>query len=271
MAPAGPSTKSYTATDRNRSRSRRRSARSCPNTRPATLTIDVERQGRGGPDGRLRSRRADHDAAPASARPCTCASTAAASACVVDGGVVDNDGGTPTPSPRCGNGRVDPGETCDTAIPAGRARRLPAVAATTTFPARRTRPTAASCTAKCVHGTTRRSASVLPGDGCCPAGTSQRGDMDPDCSPTCGDGVVDPNETCDIAHPARHRRRLPDPTARPAPPAPYAMLVSGQHLLGGVRPLSDRRADRQATGRLLSTRRHQRRRQRLRRARAATA
>ena len=122
--------------------------------------------------------------------------------CVVDAGVVDTEGGMPTPSPRCGNGRVNPGETCDTAIPAGAPGACPPPDCDDHVPCTKDTPTGSGCTAKCEHGEGQEVRVRLPGDGCCPAGTSHDGkgnvmDVDTDCSPTCGDGVVDANETCD--------------------------------------------------------------------------
>jgi hypothetical protein len=117
-------------------------------------------------------------------------------ACVVDGGVVDPDGGMPTPSPRCGNGRVDPGETCDTAIIAGMPGACPADC-DDHIPCTRDKRTGSDCTVRCDHDEEIR--DPAPGDGCCP--TSIRADKDPDCSASCGNGVVDPGETCDTAIP----------------------------------------------------------------------
>ena len=70
---------------------------------------------------------------------------------------------------------------------------------------------------------TRRFATCLPRRRLLPQ-AGRRATSIRDCSPTCGNGVVDPGETCDLRHPARHRRRLPDrlPTACRAPPAPRA-------------------------------------------------
>ena len=61
------------------------------------------------------------------------------------------DGGTHH-QPRCGNGRVDPGETCDIAIAAGDPGACPPRAATTASPARTDRADAGSaCTITCTH------------------------------------------------------------------------------------------------------------------------
>jgi hypothetical protein len=115
-------------------------------------------------------------------------------ACIVDGGP-GSDGG-PTDNPRCGNGRVDPGETCDTAIRAGDPGACPPscddhVACT------RDGRTGSDCTVTCTH-TEITEAAI--GDGCCPTGVGH-GD-DPDCSSSCGNGAVETGEICDqgIAH-----------------------------------------------------------------------
>jgi hypothetical protein len=111
--------------------------------------------------------------------------------CVVDGGMGNNDGGSPNENPRCGNGRVDPGETCDTAIAAGYPGACPRscddhVACT------RDIQSGSDCTMACAH---EEITKPQLGDGCCPMGATA--DNDQDCSRTCGDGVVDLGETCD--------------------------------------------------------------------------
>ncbi len=109
--------------------------------------------------------------------------------CVVDGGTGGGDGGNPTPSPRCGNGRVDPGETCDTAIAAGAPGACPP-SCDDHIPCTKDTRDGSDCTVVCAHNEIRE---VKRGDGCCPDET------DPDCSPTCGNAIVDPGETCDLA------------------------------------------------------------------------
>lgn len=114
--------------------------------------------------------------------------------CVVDIGGGGNDGGPPTPSPRCGNGRVDPGEICDTAIAPGAPGACPA-SCDDHVPCTVDTPKGSECTFECLHVENR---DVVLGDGCCPTGSS---DLDPDCQSTCRNGVVDPGETCDLAIP----------------------------------------------------------------------
>ena len=110
-----------------------------------------------------------------------------------DGGA-DGPGSSP---PTCGNGRLDPGETCDTA----RAPELPGACPATCddgIPCTRDDRSGDGCVVLCSH---LEITIVSPGDGCCPANAGHA--TDPDCSATCGtpnvDPVVDPGETCDIA------------------------------------------------------------------------
>jgi hypothetical protein len=89
----------------------------------------------------------------------------------------------------CGNGRVDPGETCDIAIPAGDGACPDECTSTATCV---TGMRAGSgCQQRCVMQTVTKAHN---GDGCCPKGLA--GADDKDCA-TCGDGVVGPGETCD--------------------------------------------------------------------------
>lgn len=98
----------------------------------------------------------------------------------------------------CGNGVIEAGETCDTAIAAGQPGACPAmsdcvdnVACTSDLLVN-----GGSCTAVCDN-----SEITMPqdGDGCCPAGATSADDDD--CSAMCGDGKVSPElgETCDTA------------------------------------------------------------------------
>ena len=94
----------------------------------------------------------------------------------------------------CGNGVVDAGETCDTAIADNQAGACVKgcddnVACTAD------RIVGSGCTAECSHSKITTCSTVK--DGCCPAGCNSQDDAD--CSPSCGDGVVSPDETCDTA------------------------------------------------------------------------
>jgi hypothetical protein len=102
------------------------------------------------------------------------------------------DGGVPDASPRCGNGQVDPGETCDTAIAPGDPGACP-LNCDDHVTCTRDMQTGSACTVACTHV---EIVDTAPGDRCCPA--HARSDRDPDCSPTCDNGTVEPGETCDI-------------------------------------------------------------------------
>jgi len=90
-------------------------------------------------------------------------------------------------SDSCGNGVVDPGETCDppASCPASCDDADPCTTDSLTG-------SAATCSARCTHAPVTACAG---GDGCCPAGCDDAADAD--CSDACGNGVVDPGETCD--------------------------------------------------------------------------
>lgn len=93
----------------------------------------------------------------------------------------------------CGDGLVEAGETCDTAIPAGKSGACPKTcnddkACTTDI------LVGAGCQVTCDHGAL---ASAGTSDGCCPPNTSAL--ADPDCASACGNGVVEASETCDKA------------------------------------------------------------------------
>jgi hypothetical protein len=88
----------------------------------------------------------------------------------------------------CGNGTVEKecGETCD-----------PASSCPTTCPARgcmlRRMVEAGTCRATCVDD--RPQTTCVNGDECCPPGCNANNDTD--CKPTCGNEVVEADETCD--------------------------------------------------------------------------
>jgi cysteine-rich repeat protein len=97
-------------------------------------------------------------------------------------------------SPSCGDGVVESGETCDTAIAAGRPGACPTSCDDGDSCTTDTLANPGTCTAACSH--TPITAPVN-GDGCCPPGANAGNDSD--CSPSCGDGVVESGETCDTA------------------------------------------------------------------------
>ncbi len=90
-----------------------------------------------------------------------------------------------TPVTGCGNGLVEPPESCDGDCPTtcddGLACTLDLLVGQ-----------AVTCDARCTHTPITACAS---GDGCCAAGCDAGSDSD--CSPTCGDGRLDPGEACD--------------------------------------------------------------------------
>jgi hypothetical protein len=117
-----------------------------------------------------------------------------------DGGVRDagrgdaRDGPTGDLPPACGNGLVDPGETCDIAIMAGQMGACPPASCDDTVACTRDTHVGEGCTARCVY---EEITALSPTDGCCPTGADHT--TDPDCSVTCGNGMIEAGETCDTA------------------------------------------------------------------------
>ena len=114
----------------------------------------------------------------------------------VDAGDQDQDADTDADTtPVCGNGTVDDGEACDTAITAGPGSCPTAADCDTGSPCQ---PgfvrDPGTCQAVC-DGTIITACS--DGDGCCPTGCDA--DSDADCPSVCGNGVVELGETCDTA------------------------------------------------------------------------
>lgn len=90
-------------------------------------------------------------------------------------------------SPDCGNGHIDPNETCDppSSCPTSCDDGDNCTSDTTTG-------SAANCNVRCNHAPVQ---VCQGGDGCCPAGCELAADAD--CAPVCGNSRVDANETCD--------------------------------------------------------------------------
>ena len=84
----------------------------------------------------------------------------------------------------CGNGILEGDETCD------------GDCATCDDNNACTRDTSTGGSATCDLRCTRETIDACEsGDGCCPAGCTHA--TDDDCSASCGDGIIDPNESCD--------------------------------------------------------------------------
>ncbi|MBL8624373.1 MAG: hypothetical protein JNK64_23905 [Myxococcales bacterium] len=91
----------------------------------------------------------------------------------------------------CGNGVVDPGETCDSAILAGPGR-CPTTCSDGMTCTRDVLTNAGTCTATCTFPAIT---TMTAGDGCCLPGGNNN--TDSDCAPRCLNGVVEMGEQCD--------------------------------------------------------------------------
>src|SRR6185436_14967340 len=122
--------------------------------------------------------------------------------CCPTGGSAATD---PDCSATCGNGALDPGEACDTALPPGNPNSCPdAARCDDQDPCTRDGlVSAGTCAAVCVHQPILAPAA---GDGCCPLSAST--ETDSDCPAVCGNGRVDKPaaESCDRG------LRTPDPS-----------------------------------------------------------
>jgi cysteine-rich repeat protein len=97
-----------------------------------------------------------------------------------------NLGTDPDCKPRCGNGVIETGETCD---PRSTCTRC--VSPNPCFSVK-TIGSAEMCDLRCELAPIRE---CIAGDRCCPDGCTTA--TDGDCSATCGDGKLDPGETCE--------------------------------------------------------------------------
>jgi cysteine-rich repeat protein len=91
----------------------------------------------------------------------------------------------------CGNGFVDPGETCDTAITSG-AGKCPTTCSDNMACTRDVLLNASTCTAQCTFPAIT---TPINGDGCCPPNGNANNDTD--CAPVCGNGLIESGEQCD--------------------------------------------------------------------------
>lgn len=96
----------------------------------------------------------------------------------------------------CGNGHVDPGETCDIAITVGQTGACPPADCDDNIPCTVDMRIGTGCQRECAYVEIRRFAS---GDGCCPANGTPVSDSD--CSLSCGNRKIEAGETCDTAIP----------------------------------------------------------------------
>ncbi len=96
--------------------------------------------------------------------------------------------------PECGNGRIDPNESCDPAIVAGQPGACSLVCSGSQGCTRETLSTADPCNPRCVT-TPITVPSLTVSDNCCPPGAHVA--MDVDCVPVCGDGYAEGIEECD--------------------------------------------------------------------------
>ena len=141
---------------------------------------------------------------PASARPSTCASTAAAAPASSTAAAARRRRRPADVEPPLRQRARRSGRDLRHRDRGRRSRRVPAVLRRPRPVHDATRPPAATARSACPH-------EEIPT--WCPATAAApraRSDTDPDCSPTCRNGVVDPGETCDTRDHARRRRRLPD-------------------------------------------------------------
>lgn len=103
--------------------------------------------------------------------------------------------GAPSPQcqaqPSCGDGVVSGSERCDTAIARGATGACPD-ACPNVSPCMLGMLAGSGCDAHCELQTIT---AAHPGDGCCPDGADPHADSD--CNTHCGNGVVEPGETCD--------------------------------------------------------------------------
>ncbi|MBW2731940.1 MAG: hypothetical protein JRH20_06070 [Deltaproteobacteria bacterium] len=104
----------------------------------------------------------------------------------------------------CGNGILEPGERCDTAIPNFQKGACPAFCLS--LPCRPATLEGEACGAHCSTVVTTQ-CNPRVADRCCPTGCNSFTDVD--CSPVCGNGIVEAKETCDTAIPKGEKGYCP--------------------------------------------------------------
>jgi hypothetical protein len=110
----------------------------------------------------------------------------------------DQSSGSSTP--RCGDGIVDPNETCDGYCPTASTCKATSTCLKAVFEG-----DPAKCNATCEM---REKTDCASGDACCPNGCKYA--TDADCSKSCGDGVVDAPEVCE---PGSSTQPCPEPAS----------------------------------------------------------
>jgi hypothetical protein len=108
---------------------------------------------------------------------------------VADGGELTSDAASG--EGKCGDGNVDEGERCDTAIERGQEGACPD-GCSGAEGCQRNELVGEACQARCEQ---REISVAKPNDGCCPDGADHA--LDPDCQSECGNGRVEPGESCD--------------------------------------------------------------------------
>jgi len=96
----------------------------------------------------------------------------------------------------CGDAKLDPGELCDTGIPAGSPGACP-TSCDDGNPCTQDVKVGSACQTACAFTAVT---APVNGDGCCPPGANSQ--TDSDCPPSCGNGVLEPGEQCDTGIPA---------------------------------------------------------------------
>ncbi|MBA2661886.1 MAG: hypothetical protein H0U74_06295 [Bradymonadaceae bacterium] len=95
-------------------------------------------------------------------------------------------------SASCGDGILDQNENCDPGIPSGPGACPTSCSTSDACTDASLVGSAPNCTARC---TLQSKTACIDGDGCCPSGCHSGNDND--CTAVCGNGIVEPGESCD--------------------------------------------------------------------------